>query len=98
MAVETSHEPPPVPPQTSLSGKPAARTHDRTPTFRFHANVGAAAFQCSVDRGRFKSCRSPFTTASLKPGRHAFSVRAVANGLTDPTPAGFSFQVLKKGR
>jgi hypothetical protein len=94
--VVVTHEEPPVAPQTSLVGKPLKRTFDRTPTFRFRASVAGASFRCAVDRGRFKSCRSPFTTPALRPGPHSFSVKAVASGLTDPTPVRVSFQVLKK--
>ncbi len=90
------HEEPPVAPQTSLIGKPLKKTSDRTPSFRFRASVAGASFQCAVDRGRFKSCRSPFTTPSLRPGPHTFAVKAVAGGLADPSPVKVSFQVLKK--
>jgi hypothetical protein len=93
---EPPKEEPPVAPQTSLVGKPLKRTSDRTPSFRFRASVAGASFQCAVDRGRFKACRSPFTTPSLRPGRHTFTVKAVASGLTDPSPLRVSFQVLKK--
>lgn len=93
---EPPHEEPPVAPQTSLIGKPLKKTSDRTPSFRFRASVAGASFQCAVDRGRFKACRSPYTTPSLRPGRHTFLVKAVANGLADPTPVKVSFQVLKK--
>jgi hypothetical protein len=81
-------------PQTLLSGKPGAKTQDRTPTFRFRSDAAGARFQCAVDRGPFKGCRSPFTTKPLKPGPHKFSVRSVAAGTTDATPATFRFKVL----
>ena len=84
----------PAPPQTVIAGKPAATTHDRTPSFRFRAEGAGAGFECAVDKGAFKPCRSPFTAKSLKPGRHIFAVRAVAGGLADPTPAKFSFKVV----
>lgn len=98
VAVEQKPPPeePPVAPQTSLIGKPLKRTSDRTPTFRFRANLPGASFMCAVDRGRFKTCRSPFTTPSLRPGRHTFMVKAVDKGQADPTPVKVSFQVLKK--
>lgn len=90
---------PPVPvpasPQTTLSAKPPARTADRTPTFRFGSSPPGASYQCQLDRGPFRPCRSPFTTRSLVPGRHTFKVRALLAGLTDPSPASFSFTVAK---
>jgi hypothetical protein len=99
-SVQVEPIPPPEriePPQTVLSSKPAKRTSDSTPTFRFRADKPGASFQCALDRGPFKACRSPFTTKRLKPGRHTFSIRAVGNGLTDPTPVRFTFQVVRKG-
>ena len=82
-------------PQTALSSEPAARTHDRTPTFRFRSATPGASFECSLDRTPYKPCRSPFTTMSLKPGHHTLAVRAVAGGLTDGSPARFSFRVIR---
>jgi hypothetical protein len=85
----------PVPPETALAGKPAVKTHDRTPTFRFSANARAASFQCKLDGAPFHSCRSPFTTKKLGFGSHTLQVRAVAQGTTDPTPVKFNFKVVK---
>lgn len=82
-------------PQTILSTQPAAKTHDRTPTFRFHSNSAGASFECSADKQPFKPCRSPFTTKQLKPGRHTVSIRAVVAGVADQTPDKFSFTILK---
>jgi plastocyanin len=91
--------PPPVeptPPDTKIAPKPPAKTHDRTPTIKFKASVAGASFQCSVDSKPFKACRSPFTAPSLKPGKHRIRVKAVAGGVSDPTPASCSFKVLAK--
>ncbi len=84
-----------IAPQTTISAKPAARTADRTPTFRFGSSPPGASYQCQLDRGPFKACRSPFTTKSLAPGRHTLKVRAVLADLADPTPASFAFKVVK---
>jgi hypothetical protein len=84
-------------PQTFLKHKPSHRTHDRTPTFRFAAGEPGATFQCKLDRGRFRACRSPFTTKRLRLGRHTFAVRARDDsGQLDPTPASYSFKVVAK--
>jgi hypothetical protein len=83
-------------PQTSLRGKPAKKTHDRTPTFRFTASESSADFQCKLDGKPFKACRSPFTAKKLTFGRHTFRVRAKGQtGDIDPSPAVFSFTVLR---
>jgi hypothetical protein len=100
-APQDSGSPPPALPRkktaalnTILSGKPAARTHDRTPTFRFHSNTAGARYQCKVDRGPFRACGSPYTTAPLTAGTHTLKVRALHGGLVDPTPATVSFKVV----
>jgi hypothetical protein len=107
VAAAPSNPPPPAPtpagtrsaqaPQTTIVAKPAARTGDRTPSFRFRADGAGVSFECAVDRQPFKPCRSPFTTKQLKPGAHTFSVRARAGGLTDSSPAKFSFKVKGRG-
>jgi hypothetical protein len=80
-------------PETTLVGKPSAKTHDRTPTFRFRSSARGASFQCQLDHSAFKLCKSPLTTKSLAPGRHILKVRAVLDGAADSTPASFSFRV-----
>ena len=88
---------PPSPiPDTKITRKPGATTRDRTPTFGFQATVAGATFQCKLDGGSFKACRSPFTTKTLTFGRHTVKVRAIAGGLTDPSPAKFSFKVVRR--
>jgi plastocyanin len=88
----------PTPPDTKFTLKARAKTSDRTPTFKFTATIAGATFQCSVDKKPFKACRSPYTTPALKPGRHTVRIAAVANGLTDPTPAAWSFKVVTRKR
>lgn len=82
--------------QTTFSIKPAAKTHDRTPTFRFKSSDGSVSFECKVDRSAFKPCRSPFTTKALSFGRHTVAIRAIQAGVADPTPATASFRVVKR--
>ncbi len=86
-------------PQTQLTRKPPKRTHDRTPTFGFRSDERGSSFQCRVDGKPFAPCRSPFTTRKLAFGRHAFQVRARdASGNLDPSPASYSFRVLRGRR
>ncbi len=54
-----------------------------------------ATFECKLDKGAFAPCTSP-KTYKVKPGKHTFSVEAVAAAGTDATPATFSFKVKKK--
>ncbi|HVQ59918.1 MAG TPA: hypothetical protein VMS60_13520 [Solirubrobacterales bacterium] len=86
-------------PQTTLRGKPAKRTTDRTPTFKFTASEKGAKFECKLDGKAFRACRSPYTTKSLALGPHTFRVRAVVDGHhTDASPATFRFTVVAKKR
>jgi hypothetical protein len=72
-------------PQTVL-GK--ATIKHRQAKFRFRAKgATAATFECRLDLKRWRKCTSPATYKHLKPGRHAFRVRAVGAGGTDATPA-----------
>jgi hypothetical protein len=98
VAVPALAPPPLVPvasPQTLFAKKPPAKTRDRTPTFRFRSDLAGASFECAVDHGRFKPCRSPFTTKKLSFGKHSFAVRAVAGSLADTTPLKVGFKVIK---
>ena len=63
--------------------------------FGFSSDVAGATFQCKIDKGSYKSCRSP-KTFKVKPGQHKFSVRAVGPGGTDATPATYKFKVIKQ--
>jgi hypothetical protein len=86
-----------APPQTVISAKPAAKTRDRTATFRFRSDGPGRSFECAVDRKPFVSCRSPFTTKRLNFGPHTFSVRAVSGGVADSSPSKFAFKVVRGG-
>jgi hypothetical protein len=81
-------------PNTTLKKKPARRTSSHLATFTFSSAQPGAHFQCKLDKGHFKPCRSPFEAKKLKRGRHSFQVRAVNNaGEADPTPAAFRWRV-----
>lgn len=86
---------PATPPDTSITLKPPARGHDRTPTFRFRSDPPGAGFQCALDRSAFKACRSPLTTKRLAYGRHTLKVRARGPVGADPTPATVRFKVVR---
>lgn len=84
-------------PQTRLKGRPADRSRDRTPTFRFVSDQPRARFECRLDRRPFRACRSPFTSRRLSLSRHAFRVRArAASGQVDRTPAFDAFRVVRR--
>ncbi|HEY0318476.1 MAG TPA: right-handed parallel beta-helix repeat-containing protein [Solirubrobacterales bacterium] len=85
---------PPLAPQTSILKTPKARSAKTTAKFKFKSSVSGSSFQCKLDKGKFKKCRSPQTYKKLKLGKHVFQVRAVGpTGLADTTPAKRKFTI-----
>ena len=83
-------------PNTSLKKKPRRKTAQRRARFSFVADQAGSTFECRLDRRPYRRCRSPFR-ASVKPGHHAFAVRAVnAEGMRDPTPVAFHWKVFAR--
>ena len=66
-------------------------------SFTFASTVAGSTFACSIDGKAFTPCASG-VTVTLEPGKHTFAVRATAGGLTDPTPAAYTFKVKRKHR
>jgi hypothetical protein len=88
-------EPPPPVPQTTIKKGPKAQSAATTAKFKFTSSVAGSRFECKLDKGKFKKCRSPKTYRKLKPGKHVFKVRAVGpTDLVDKTPAKRVFTVL----
>lgn len=99
VAVPTTHVDPGVTvPNTKIAGK--AKRKVRTAKKRARVKVAfssipaGAGFECKLDRKPFRPCTSP-KAYRLKPGRHAIEVRAVLNGVADPTPARVSIKVIE---
>lgn len=104
----TSPPPPPPVPQTKLGKGPKGTVHVRsgkaTVKFTFSSSVAGSTFQCSlvkvptgkkkkkVPKATFSSCRSP-KVLHIGPGKYRFAVRALAAGVTDPTPVKRTFSV-----
>jgi len=88
------------PPRTTITSHPpkllTTKARKVTVKFGFTSSAGAR-FLCSIDGGRFSACRSP-TTYLLAPGKHLFAVKAVKEGVADPTPDRFGFVVRRIGR
>ena len=95
-----SPEPPKPPvqppaPDTKITKAPKSKSTSTTAKFKFKSTVSPSTFECKLDKGKFKKCRSPKTYKKLKPGKHVFKVRAVNSaGVKDPTPAKRKFTVL----
>ncbi len=94
-------------PETVLDLKPKARVVTRGVTkkirFGFSSPTAGATFECAIQRKKtrkaslapasFGPCKSP-RSYKKKPGIYRFSVRAVAGGLPDETPATYTFSIL----
>jgi streptogramin lyase len=106
--VKPPEEKKPQPPETVLKG-PKGKLLTRRPRakarFTFSSPTAGASFECALVRlskgkaksappPKFRPCHSP-RKLSLQPGRYRFSVRAVAGGLADPTPAAHTLRVVR---
>jgi hypothetical protein len=69
-----------VAPTVTISGGPSGTTTESTPSFTFSSSDAAAALACRMQStaaaGVFQPCGSPYTTAPLGEGAHAFEVQA----------------------
>jgi CSLREA domain-containing protein len=81
-------------PSTKIKSGPKGKVKATTAKFKFSSPAKGAKFECKLDKGKFKPCKSPKTYKKLKLGKHVFKVRAVANGLADPTPAKRKFKIV----
>jgi Tol biopolymer transport system component len=99
--------PPPAPrpgptyvtPRTRITFAPAAKTHLRSPTFRFTDSTGqqGTRFECKLDRKPWKGCRSPFRLKQLSRGKHVLQVKGVNGaGAAEPVPVKRAFKVVPR--
>lgn len=93
---ESAPRPPDAAPPETTIDKSNLRIATRTAKFWFSASEPAQSFLCRLDKGDFKPCGSPRTYKHLKPGRHAFRVKAVdAAGNVDSSAAVAKFRIPK---
>jgi hypothetical protein len=73
---------------------PQAGESDTSPDcpVQFISDVPTATFQCKLGTHRYKACTSPHVI-TVRPGRHAFKVRAKLGNAIDPTPAAYRWRV-----
>jgi hypothetical protein len=64
-------------------------------SFAFSSPAAGATFECSVDGGAYRACRSG-QRFKVKLGKHTFAVRAVVAGLADATPATYRFKLKRR--
>lgn len=75
------------PPDTFIDSVPPELDDRSTAEFVFSSNDPSASFQCAVSNEFYFPCSSPWVLTSFEDGEHAFYVRAVRDGLPDPSPA-----------
>lgn len=86
----TNPQPRDLRPNTRITAGPSPNraTRSRRATFRFVSSEARSRFLCRIDRRAWRSCKSPKRVRNLKPGVHAFRVRAIDRaGQVDRTPA-----------
>jgi hypothetical protein len=82
------------PPETTITLTPPSPTTSSDATFEFVSDEPGSTFLCQLDGGPEESCASPKQYTGLAEGSHTFAVTAVdAEGLRDPSPAGFTWRV-----
>jgi hypothetical protein len=85
-----------TPPETTLGARPADPSESSTASFTYSSNEPGSSFECALDGAAFAPCPAPgIAYTGLGSGPHSFQVRAIdPSGNVDPTPAGYSFQVV----
>jgi hypothetical protein len=79
-------------PGTSLTKRPPKRFYKPKVKFKFVATEPGTSFQCMLDNGPWRNCKSPFRY-SVKVGKHRLLVRAVdAAGNVDSSPERYKFK------
>jgi glucose/arabinose dehydrogenase len=99
---QVSAEPPlPVPslvppPRAHILKRPPKRSASSSARFAFNADEAGPRFQCRLDGGPFKPCRSPRLYRHLGAGAHSFAVRAVNAEGGIGRPVRFGWRVLPR--
>jgi hypothetical protein len=85
-----------TPPETTIVSKPPDPSESSTASFSYESNEPGSSFECKLDGAGFASCPAAgITYTGLVEGSHTFQVRAIdPSGNVDPTPAGYSFEVV----
>lgn len=80
-------------PDTTITGKPSTITRGPN-TFQFTSTRSGSAFECRLDDATaWTACTTPLALSGLADGAHTMRVRAVYGGLSDTTPATYSWTV-----
>jgi hypothetical protein len=81
-------------PSTKLKKHPPKHSHSTTAKFVFAATEKGSKFRCKLDKGKYRTCRSPKVYRRLRSGQHVFRVYAIGpDGLADKSPVKFAWRV-----
>jgi hypothetical protein len=85
-----------TPPETTIVSKPPDPSDSSIASFTYESNEPGSRFECKLDGASFASCpTSGIVYTDLGNGQHTFQVQAIdASNNTDPTPAGYTFNVV----
>ncbi len=85
-----------TPPETTIVSKPADPSDSASASFTYSSSEPGSTFECQLDGAAFVACEpGGITYTGLAAGPHAFQLRAIdASQNVDPTPAGYSFNVV----
>jgi CSLREA domain-containing protein len=81
-------------PTARITKAPKAKSTSTTAKFKFNSNEAGSSFECKLDKGKFKKCKSPKTYKKLKVGKHVFKVRAIDKADNVGRPAKRKFTVV----
>ena len=82
-----------APPETAIDSGPTGSGPSTSAAFTFSSPTAGATFECDLDGSGFAACTSPASYTGLTVGSHTFSVRAVNDAGSDPTPASRTWTV-----
>ncbi|HEX7279878.1 MAG TPA: NosD domain-containing protein [Solirubrobacterales bacterium] len=83
------------PPRTRMLRQARRVPQGGVARFAFTSSEPGSRFQCRLDSGKYRACKSPKRYRGLRPGKHVFRVRAVDGaGNVDRTPVRRRFEVL----
>ncbi len=80
-------------PDTALITTPANPTAATGAQFTFSSPTAGATFQCALDGAAFATCTPGQSYTALTSGSHTFQVRAISGGVSDATPASYTWLV-----
>lgn len=71
-------------PRPRITSAPGELDPAPSARFSFSVRIKRPRFQCRVDNGPWRACRSPFKVSGIGPGTHHFNVRVVSRSRRGP--------------